>query len=121
MAKILIVDDTGFMQRVITNIIQGMNHEVVGTADNGNDGIRLYKELKPDLVTMDINMPGKTGLDAIQEIMKFDSEAKILLCSALGFEKLKMDAIDMGVKDCITKPFDKEQLVQKIECILKEN
>ena len=65
MARILIVDDAKFMRITLTNILKNANHEIVGEAENGREAVRLYRELKPDLVTMDITMPEMSGLDAV--------------------------------------------------------
>ncbi|MGA9228433.1 MAG: response regulator, partial [Mesobacillus sp.] len=84
MARILIVDDAKFMRITLTNILKKADHEIVGEAENGSEAVRLYRELKPDLVTMDITMPEMSGLDAVKEIKKDFKDAKIIMCSAMG-------------------------------------
>lgn len=119
MARILIVDDAKFMRMTLTNILQKGNHEVVGEGENGKHGVELYQQLKPDLVTMDITMPEMTGLDAVKHIKEFDSNAKIIMCSAMGQQKLVVEAIESGAKDFIVKPFDESRVLEAINKVLE--
>lgn len=119
MARILIVDDAKFMRITLTNILKKANHEIVGEAENGREAVRLYRELKPDLVTMDITMPEMSGLDAVKEIKKDFKEAKIIMCSAMGQQKMVVDAIEAGAKDFIVKPFDDSQVVDSVTRVLR--
>lgn len=112
MARILIVDDAKFMRTLVRDALTKAGHEIVGEAENGNQAIQLYKDLKPDLVTMDITMREKDGLDAASEILKSDSRARIIMVTALGQEDLLARAIKMGVKDFVVKPFPPERLQQ---------
>lgn len=120
MARILIVDDAKFMRMTLTNILQKGNHDVVGEADNGRNAIELYKELKPDLVTMDITMPEMTGLEAVKQIKSIDPNAKIIMCSAMGQQKLVVEAIESGAKDFIVKPFDESRVLEAISRVLQK-
>lgn len=119
MARILIVDDAKFMRITLTNIIKKANHEIVGEAENGREAVRLYRELKPDLVTMDITMPEMSGLDAVKEIKRDFKDAKIIMCSAMGQQKMVVDAIEAGAKDFIVKPFDESQVIDSISRVLR--
>ncbi|MCM3666145.1 response regulator [Mesobacillus subterraneus] len=119
MARILIVDDAKFMRITLTNILKKANHEIVGEAENGREAVRLYRELKPDLVTMDITMPEMSGLDAVKEIKRDFKDAKIIMCSAMGQQKMVVDAIEAGAKDFIVKPFDDSQVVDSISRVLR--
>lgn len=119
MARILIVDDAKFMRITLTNILKNANHEIVGEAENGREAVRLYRELKPDLVTMDITMPEMSGLDAVKEIKKDFKDAKIIMCSAMGQQKMVVDAIEAGAKDFIVKPFDGSQVVDSVSRVLR--
>lgn len=112
MAKILIVDDAKFMRTLVKDALTSVGHEIVGEAENGNMAIEQYKALKPDLVTMDITMREKDGIEATKEIMKIDSNAKVIMVTALGQEDLLAKAIKMGVKDFVVKPFPPERLQQ---------
>ncbi len=120
MTKILIIDDASFMRKILTKIFIQKGYEVVGEAVDADSGIAAYKEIKPDLVTMDICMPLKSGIEAINEIIAYDKNAKILVCSALGQEILVMEAIEAGAKDFIVKPFKKDKVLQTIEKIISD-
>ena len=119
MARILIVDDAKFMRITLTNILKKANHEIVGEAENGREAVELYRELKPDLVTMDITMPEMSGLDAVKKIKKDFKDAKIIMCSAMGQQKMVVDAIEAGAKDFIVKPFDDSQVVDSVSRVLR--
>ncbi len=112
MARVLIVDDAKFMRTLVRDALTKAGHEIVGEAENGNQAVDLYKNLKPDLVTMDITMREKDGLDAASEILKSDNRARIIMVTALGQEDLLARAIKMGVKDFVVKPFPPERLQQ---------
>ena len=116
--RILIVDDAQFMRNILKKILTENGYEIVGEAENADEGVKAYKQLKPDLVTMDICMPNKSGIEAIKEIKAIDENAQILVCSALGQELLVMEAIQAGAKDFIVKPFKKEQIVETVGKIL---
>lgn len=115
MAKILIVDDAAFMRMMLKDILTKRGHEVVGEAPNGNVAVEKYKELRPDLVTLDITMPEKSGIDALKEIREFDSNAKCLMCSAMGQQSMVLEAIQAGAKDFIVKPFQAERVIEAID------
>ena len=95
--------------------------EVIGEAANGEDAVSLYKDLKPDLVTMDLVMPNYDGLQAIEDIMKFDKAANIVVVSAMGQELSVIEATEKGAKDYITKPFKDDDVYTIIERLLKNN
>lgn len=113
--KVLIADDALFMRNMIKDVFSGVEFEVVGEAQNGVEAIEKYKELKPDITTMDIVMPQKSGIEAVREIVKFDKNAKIVMCSALGQESLVMEAIEAGATDFIVKPFKAENVIQVVK------
>ena len=115
MNTVLIVDDSLFLRMLIRNAMTKYGFEVVGEASSGKDGIKLYKELKPDLVTMDITMNDMNGLDALKCIMQHDPGAKVLMISSMGQEVYVMDAIRAGAKGFIVKPFDEEQLGETLK------
>ena len=119
-ARILIVDDAAFMRMMLTDIFVEKGCQIAGEAENGEEGIRLYKELKPDLVTMDIVMPGAGGIASLKHILKEDPEAKILVVSALGQQALVKEAIEAGAKGFVVKPFQPEKVVEEVENILGE-
>jgi two-component system, chemotaxis family, chemotaxis protein CheY len=113
--KILIVDDAAFMRMMIKDILTKNGFDVVGEAADGSQAVDKYKELKPDLVTMDITMPEKDGIAALKEIKGFDSGAKIIMCSAMGQQAMVIDAIQAGAKDFIVKPFQADRVIEAIQ------
>ena len=115
MARVLIVDDASFMRISIKNMLTKNGYEVVGEADNGKIGVEKYKELSPDIVTMDITMPEMSGLDALKEIVKTDPSAKVVMVSAMGQEAMVRDAIMSGAKGFIVKPFKEEGIIAAIK------
>lgn len=115
MARVLIVDDAKFMRTLVKDALVPAGHEIVGEAENGNEAVELYKKLKPDLVTMDITMREKDGIEAAGEILTADSSARIIMVTALGQESLLTKAIKLGVKDFVVKPFPPERLQKAAE------
>lgn len=113
--KILIVDDAAFMRMMIKDILSKNGYEVVGEAQDGSVAVEKYKELKPDLVTMDITMPEMDGIAALKEIKKFDAGAKVIMCSAMGQQAMVIDAIQAGAKDFIVKPFQADRVIEAIK------
>lgn len=111
---ILIVDDAAFMRLMIKDILTKNGYTVVGEAENGLTGVEKYKELRPDLVTMDITMPDMDGITAVREIRKFEPNAKIIMCSAMGQQAMVIDAIQAGAKDFIVKPFQPERVLEAV-------
>lgn len=117
--KVLVVDDAAFMRNMIKDVFGGMEgFTVVGEASNGIEAIEKYKALRPDIVTMDIVMPLKSGIEAARDITAADRDARIIMCSALGQESLVMEAIDAGAKDFIVKPFKAEKIQEVVSRVL---
>lgn len=112
---VLVVDDAAFMRIKLKDILEKNNYEVVGEAENGIEAIEKYKEVSPDIVTMDITMPEMDGVEALKEIKAFDPNAKILMCSAMGQQSMVMDAIRTGAVDFIVKPFDTERVISALD------
>ncbi|WP_066288685.1 response regulator [Bacillus sp. FJAT-29937] len=118
MARILIVDDAKFMRITLSTILKKANHEIVGEGENGKEAVQLYEDLLPDLVTMDITMPEMSGLDAVKEIKKQYPSAKVIMCSAMGQQKMVVEAIELGAKDFIVKPFDEGRVLEAVSRVL---
>lgn len=116
--KILIADDALFMRNLLREILEKTGYQVVGEATNGQEAVQLYKELHPDLVTMDIVMPLKSGIEALQEIVQVDPGAQVVMCSALGQESLVLEAVQAGAKDFIVKPFKEERVLDVVRRVL---
>lgn len=113
----MITDDTAFMRMTLKNVIEKNGYTVVAEAADGEEAVALYKEFKPDMVTMDITMPKMDGITAIKEIMKFDPTAKIIVCSAMGQKPMVIEALSAGAKDFLVKPFDAERVVESLRKI----
>jgi len=114
LAKILVVDDAAFMRMMLKNILGKDGHEIVGEGSDGEEAVKKYFELKPDIVTMDIVMPKVDGINATREILKQDPNAKIVMISALGQEAMVKEALQLGAKDFIVKPFNKDKVLEVI-------
>jgi len=115
MARVLVVDDAAFMRKVLTDALAAGGHEVVGEAGDGEAALAAYRELAPDLVTLDITMPTKDGLATLRELMELDSTACVVICSALGQETKVLEAIKAGAKDFVVKPFERDRLLSAVE------
>lgn len=116
--RVLIVDDAVFMRNMIRDIFTGGGFEVVGEASNGLEAVEQFDQLKPDLVTMDIVMPFKSGIEATRDIIASSPEAIVVMCSALGQESLVMEAIEAGATDFIVKPFKEEEVLTIVRKVL---
>lgn len=112
--RVLIVDDAVFMRNTLKEIFVSNGFEVAGEAANGQEAIEKYREIKPDVTTMDIVMPFKNGIEATREINKIDPKATVIICSALGQESLVMEAIEAGATDFIIKPFKPQNVLQVV-------
>ena len=115
MATVLIVDDAAFMRISIKNMLTKNGYDVIGEAENGAIAVEMYKDLKPDIVTMDITMPEMSGLDALKEITKADPSSKVVMVSAMGQEAMVRDAIISGAKGFIVKPFKEDGMIAAIK------
>jgi len=119
--KVLIVDDAMFMRAIIKDIlVNAGGFEVVGEAQDGEEAVRLFKQLNPDIVTMDIVMPNMDGIEATKRIVATNPGAKVVMCSALGQEPLIMEALAAGAKDFIVKPFSAEKVLKVISNIVEK-
>ena len=115
---VLICDDAIFMRTMIGDILKQAGFEVVGEAETGVEAVERYRELKPNLVTMDIVMPDMGGIDAVREIVKEDPGARILMCSAMGQQALVIEAIQAGARDFVVKPFQPSRVLEAVQRVL---
>lgn len=113
--RILVVDDASFMRMMLKDILSRAGHHIVGEAGNGFEAVTVYKEVKPDIVTMDITMPEMDGIEAVKQIMAYDKSAKIIMCSAMGQQTMVVDAIKAGARDFIVKPFQQERVLDSLK------
>ncbi len=113
-SRILVVDDAAFMRMMLKDILEKNDFEVIGEAENGQMAVDKYKELEPDLVTMDITMPEMDGIEAVKHIRSLDANARVVMCSAMGQQAMVIDAIQAGAKDFVVKPFQPERVVEAV-------
>jgi two-component system chemotaxis response regulator CheY len=118
--RVLIVDDSMFVTKQISQILSSEGFEVIGTAADGAEGVEKYKELYPniDLVTMDITMPKMDGVTALEHIVEFDKDAKVVMVSALGKQDLVKKALLAGAKNYIVKPLDRKKVLERVVSVL---
>ena len=117
--RVLIVDDAAFMRMMIKDILKKGGYEVVGEAEDGVKAVERFKELQPDLVTMDITMPEMDGITAVKEIRKLDPGAVIIMCSAMGQQAMVIDAIQAGAKDFVVKPFQPDRVLEAVKKVIQ--
>jgi two-component system, chemotaxis family, chemotaxis protein CheY len=121
MARIMIVDDTTMMRATLRRFLEKAGHEIVGEAINGEQAIINYSQFQPDMVTMDITMPGLGGVEAIKQIIESDPAANIIVVSALGQKHIVFEALQAGAKNYILKPIVEDKLLSVISLVLEQN
>lgn len=119
--RVLVVDDSMFVAKQLGQILSSEGYEIIATAADGKEGVDKYKELCPnvDLVTMDITMPRMDGITALEQIMTFDKNARVVMVSALGKEELVKKSLLLGAKNYIIKPLDRKKVLERIGASLK--
>ena len=115
MPSVLIADDAAFMRMMLKNVLTEAGYEVVGEAENGAVAVSKYRELNPDLTTMDITMPEMDGLAALKEIRAGDPAARVVMCSAMGQQSMVIESIQAGAKDFIVKPFQPDRVLEAVQ------
>jgi two-component system chemotaxis response regulator CheY len=115
MPSVLIADDAAFMRMMLKNVLTEAGYEVVGEAENGAVAVSKYRELNPDLTTMDITMPEMDGLAALKEIRSADPAARVVMCSAMGQQSMVIESIQAGAKDFIVKPFQPDRVLEAVQ------
>ena len=116
--RVLIVDDAAFMRMMLKDILTKNGYEVCGEAENGAKAVEKYKEVTPDLVTMDITMPEMDGISALKNIRSIDSNAKVVMCSAMGQQAMVIEAIQAGARDFIVKPFQADRVLEAVKKVI---
>lgn len=112
--RVLVVDDAAFMRMMIKDILTKNGFEIAGEAENGLIAVEKWKELRPDLTTMDITMPDMDGISAVKEIKNIDAGARIIMCSAMGQQAMVIEAIQAGARDFIVKPFQPDRVIEAV-------
>ena len=116
--KIMLVDDAAFMRMTIKNALTKAGYDNIIEASDGQIAVETYQKEHPDLVIMDITMPNMDGIQALQAIKTSDPEARVVMCSAMGQEGMVVEAIKLGAKDFIVKPFKQDRILQTVEKII---
>jgi len=117
--KIMLVDDAAFMRMMIKNTLEQNGFTDIIEASNGEEAIAAYKAGSPDLTILDITMPIKDGLETLKELKEYDSNATIVMCSAMGQESMVVEALKLGAKDFIVKPFKPDRIMKTVNSILE--
>lgn len=118
--RVVIVDDSGMSRKMLRDILEEAGYSVVGEASDGMEGVLAYKQYNPDLITLDITMPNMGGTEALDEIKKYDSDAKAIMITAAGQQNKVIEAIKLGAQRFVTKPFDAKEILKNIEEIMEE-
>ena len=119
-ARVLIADDASFMRQMIREIIEPEGFEIVAEAADGVEAVEQYQSVQPDIVTMDIVMPKRSGIDAVRQIIAAHPDACVVMCSALGQETLVMEALQAGAKDFIVKPFKPDAVLETLNKLVEK-
>jgi two-component system chemotaxis response regulator CheY len=114
----MLVDDAAVMRMMLKKILVENGYDVVGEAENGQKAVEKFKELSPSLVLMDITMPEMNGIEATKAIKSANSEATVIMCSAMGQQSMVIEAIQAGAKDFIVKPFQQERVLEAVKKVI---
>jgi two-component system chemotaxis response regulator CheY len=119
--RVMIVDDSAIIRQMIKKYLSDMNIEIVGTAGDGNSALQMFKETRPDVVTLDITMPKMDGLTVLEEMIKLNTNAKIMVITALTDKATGMKAIKTGAKGFLSKPFTPDKLKSSFDRLINVN
>ncbi len=122
MANIMIVDDSKFTRKMLSDILTEKGHQIVGEAENAEEAVELYERLKPDLVTLDIIMPEieeTNAISALKAMLRVNPKARVVIVSAMGQKEVVEECIQAGAKDFIVKPIQPSNVVGVVESLLK--
>jgi two-component system, chemotaxis family, chemotaxis protein CheY len=114
MARVLVVDDAAFMRKMVGDALAQGGHEVVGEAGDGRQAVEYFRQLQPEVTTLDITMPEQDGLQTLREIVSLDPSARVVMCSALGQESKVLEAIKCGARDFVVKPFKPDRVLEAV-------
>lgn len=117
--RILVADDSKIIRTKLAQMLTALGHTIAAEAETGEEAVTLYRQETPDLVTMDINMPGMGGIDATRAIIKTNPDATILMLTSHVQEDIIKEAIDAGAKGYVVKPVTKEKMAQRIQQIME--
>lgn len=115
MYRILIADDSNYMRETLRDILQGAGHEIIAEAINGPNAVEIYKVLLPDIVMLDMTMPGESGLETLVKIIRINDGAVVIMLAAVGKPEKVLEALNEGARGYVTKPFDESSILNAIE------
>jgi two-component system chemotaxis response regulator CheY len=118
MAKIMVVDDSEFMRKVLRNILEAGGHKVI-EAKSADEAYERFLKENPDVITMDIVMPNKDGIEAVRRLKEARGKVKIIMISALGHQKTVMRSLEAGAVDFIIKPFTADDVLESVNAVLQ--
>jgi len=118
MAKIMVVDDAAFMRMMVKDTLSKGGYTDICEAGDGVEAVQMYKDVKPELVLLDITMPNMDGLEALKAIKAYDADATVVMCSAMGQQSMVIEAIQAGAKDFIVKPFQADRVIEAVKKVL---
>ncbi len=116
--NVLIVDDLSFMRSVIADMLKGAGFSIAGEAVDGIDAVVKFRTLRPDIVILDITMPGMDGLEALEKIKQIDPVSRVVMCSSMSDQDNIIKAIQLGASDFIVKPFKKSRMISAVKKVL---
>lgn len=116
--RAVIADDEAFIRQVLLKMLERLGIDVVGVAENGRMALELYKEHRPDIIILDIAMPDMDGLEALRQVLAIDPEAKVLMCTSFSSKQYVVEAVKVGAKGYLNKPFDLDKIREKISKIV---
>jgi two-component system chemotaxis response regulator CheY len=119
--RVLIADDAAFMREMLRDILVEGGFEVAAEAEDGEEALARFRESRPDVVTLDIVMPRKSGLDTLRELLEEDPGACVVMCSALGQEALVVEALERGAREYVVKPFKPDQVISAVKRALQKS
>lgn len=115
MSKILVVDDSRTSRKILKGILESKGYEIVGEASNGEEGVKMFQECKPDVVTLDITMPVMDGIEALEKIKAIDPDARVIMVTAAGQKGNVMQALKLGAFEFVSKPFEEDVIATIME------
>ena len=119
MGKLVLVDDSKVARTLLKNILESAGHEILAEGSNGLEGFDLYREHKPDIITLDITMPVQNGIDCLKNIIKHYPDAKVILVTSVGKDKLVDEAMSSGAKAFLIKPLDEVDVTTTLDIVLQ--
>lgn len=117
--RVLIIDDNALTRYTIKSLLVKMDHEVVGEAENGDDALKAYAEIKPDVVFLDLILPGKSGAEILEDLLKLDPAARVVIITAVEQDELDRKLANRGISGVIRKPFSYEEFKEAVGAIAR--